>query len=122
MTIDKLADTFHKLCVAKTYAIDSNTPEYKLLTKIDNSSHHYLESSKLTDDELILAYRLEGKGWIDLIPAGQTTTQEVVRDQRGRIIRYLPRKHEPVSRPLPERWVLTAAGNYMLGIFDFDNL
>jgi hypothetical protein len=119
MTISRLADQFY--LYAHTYQIAPGAA-YKLLLKIDNSPHHYLPTANMTQEEMDLASLLEEKRWVEFIPAGDTVVQEVLRRDMWGAIETAPRKHVSTPRPLPERYVMLASGNYALGTFDWDTL
>lgn len=92
------------------------TAELRLLKKIDNP-RHYLATSDMTPEELELASQLEARHLIELVPASHGVSQTVVRDSWGDPLSYGPRKHMPISRPLPERYVMLASGDHALGAF-----
>ncbi len=91
--------------------------DYKLLQKIDNP-RHYLATSDMAPEELILASKLEDKHWIELVPASHGVSQSVVRDSWGDPISYGPRLHSPISRKLPERYVMLSGGDHALEAFE----
>ena len=92
MNLFKAANTFEKL--ARDPMAEE---EYQLLLKIDNSPFHFLPADELKFEEKEVAFDLWGNGWITLLPTNLTYN-------------------------FPRRYVLTAAGHYALGTFDFNTL
>ena len=71
----------------------------------------------MTPEELELAPQLEARNLIELVPASHGVSQTAVRDSWGDPVSYGPRKHHPINRPLPERYVMLAGGDHTLGAF-----
>jgi len=92
------------------------TAEHRLLKRIDNP-RHYLSTADMTPEELELAPQLEARNLIELVPASHGVSQTAVRDSWGDPVSYGPRKHHPINRPLPERYVMLAGGDHTLGAF-----
>lgn len=118
MSLDKLANQFLKLVLARR---DVLTPEeHKLLLKINNSPSHYLAVADMTPGELTTAYMLSSAGFIERVPAYHGVNRAITKTRWGDEIGS--RQFNRINRALPDRYVMLAAGDHILGTFEFDTL
>lgn len=69
--------------------------ERELLARIDNSNYHHMNADSIEPDDFLFLNGLMGKGMV---------------------------KKLPPNKFFPERYVVTTAGSYALGVFDFSDL
>jgi hypothetical protein len=102
----------------KKIARQVNEAAYMLLVKINASPSGALPTANMSKEEHHLAKTLEQMQLIALVPANHGVSREVLkRDEWGEATETGPRTYTPISRHLPERYVITINGNYELESF-----
>lgn len=69
--------------------------EKELLQRIDRSDYHHMNADEVEPEDMLLMNGLEGRGMVKRMPANDR---------------------------FPERYVVTTAGSYALGTFDYSDM
>lgn len=118
MTLLDQANRFYLYASRKYF--EPGSPEYQLLSKIDNAPFHYLPTDQMTPEEVSLAKSLEKRYYVAHIPADHGSIQEYIDTPKGELL--FPRKNVKNNRSLPDRYVLLSNGTHALGLFEFSDL